>query len=50
MYEKLTSGESQNGSNPLASFGGTHYDDWLYCWAMAVNEEVFGSPVQFRER
>ena len=40
MYQKLQSGESRDESHPLASFQGPHYDDYLYCWAMAVNEEV----------
>jgi len=39
MYEKLTSGDAQDSSNPLSSVAGPHFDDWLYCWSMAVNEE-----------
>merc|ERR1712176_816971 len=29
----------QSDDEPLNSISGEHYDDWLYCWAMAVNEE-----------
>merc|ERR1712228_122003 len=41
MYEKLSSKSSgtDNDNDPLNSISGEHYDDWLYCWAMAVNEE-----------
>eukprot|EP00483_Globobulimina_turgida_P009497 UN09516 len=37
MYERLT--QLQNDDDPLLAIAGLHYDDWLYCWAMAVNEE-----------
>jgi len=39
MYEMLKNGETQDENNPLNSIAGPHYDDWLSCWAMAVNEE-----------
>ena len=39
MYEKLMEHDTEDEDDPLNSIGGTHYDDWLACWAMWVNEE-----------
>eukprot|EP01084_Bolivina_argentea_P101451 181881_1 len=42
MYERLTGISIENNNNendPLNAIAGPHYDDWLYCWSMAVNEE-----------